>query len=280
MTQDTYRRLYGLLLGAALGLAFGLTSQVLNSLVIPGIVFHQPPLGMMGNLVSCLLVCGLIGLVSCWLTSSLISVLIAAVLGSIGVELIGTFYGTSMSPEEVGTVLFTLLILLLPMTGLLGAIFGLLRWIVNKQVDLHREHAPLLRRIVLPGAAILIAAVIGATSFYPAEGQQRIKEMNDLMQAGLHAADAASLPPALASYAESFKQQATPYYTLQWIKGDGMLRWRIGHPGGFQDWQFSIAAARFDNGWTLACLFIPDNSTPHCQAYDRDPTLNYPQDPR
>jgi hypothetical protein len=276
MTQDTYRRLYGMTLGAALGLAFGLTSQALNSLVIPDVIFHLPPLGLGANILMCVLVGGLIGLVSCWLSSSLISVLIAAVLGGIGLELIGTFYGTYMSPTEVGTVLFTLLILLLPMTGLLAAVFGLMRWIVNQQIEQRRDHASLLRRSLLPMAAIVILGVIGATTFYPAEGQQRIKEMNGLVQAGLRATAAADWPPALAKYAEVFQQQATPHYTLQWIRGDGLQRWRIGQPVEFPSWQYSIVAARFDSGWTLACLFMPDNSTPRCQAYDRDPSLNYP----
>jgi len=278
MTHDTYRRLYGMTLGAALGMAFGLTSQTLNALVIPGVIFYQPPLGLGGNLVSCVLIGGSIGLVSCWLASSFTSVLIAAVLGGIGVELVGSFYGTVTPAEQVGNLLFTLLILLLPMTGLLAAVFGLLRWIVNKQVEQRRDHVSLLRRSLLPGAAILIMGTIGATAFYPAEGQQRIKEMNALVQASLRATNAADWPSALANYTDAFQQHATPHYTLQWIRGDGLLRWRIGQPAGFQPWQYSIVAARFDNGWTLACLFIPDNSTPHCQAYDRDPSLNYPSD--
>ena len=129
---------------------------------------------MSGNV----LVGGLMGLVSCWLSSSLISMTIAAVLGGIGVELVGSFYGTVTPPDQVGTVLFTQLILLLPMT------------------------------------AILIMGTIGATAFYPAEGQQRIKEMNDLVQAGLRATTTADWPPALTNYAEAFRQHATPRYTL------------------------------------------------------------------
>jgi uncharacterized membrane protein YidH (DUF202 family) len=276
MTHDTYRRLYGMTLGAALGLAFGLTSQTLNALVIPDVIFHQPPLGLSGNLVSSVLIGGSIGLVSSWLASSFSSVLIAAVLGSIGLELVGSFYGTVTPADQVGNLLFTLLILLLPMTGLLAAVFGLLRWIVNKQVEQRRDHISLLRRSWLPATAIMIMGVIGATALYPAEGQQRIKEMNSFVQAGLRATNAADWPPALTKYAEMFRQRATPQYTLQWIRGDGLLRWRIGQPAGFQPWQYSIVAARFDTGWALACLFMPDNSTPHCQAYDRDPSLNYP----
>jgi len=46
MTQDIYRRLYGMTLGAALGLAFGLTAQTLNALAIPDVIFHQSPLGV------------------------------------------------------------------------------------------------------------------------------------------------------------------------------------------------------------------------------------------
>jgi len=156
----------------------------------------------------------LMGLVSCWLSSSLISMTIAAVLGGIGVELVGSFYGTVTPPDQVGTVLLTQLILLLPMTGLLAAVFGLLHWIVNKQVEQRRDRAPLLRRMLLPMTAILIMGTIGATAFYPAEGQQRIKEMNDLVQAGLRATTTADWPPALTNYAEAFRQHATPRYTL------------------------------------------------------------------
>jgi hypothetical protein len=229
--------------------------------------------------VSCVLMGGSIGLVSCWLTSSFISVLIAAMLGGIGVELVGSFYGTATPSDQVGNLLFTLVILLLPMTGLLAAVFGLLRWIVNKQVEHRLDHIPLVRRSLLPTAAIVILGVIGATALYPAEGQQHIKEMNSFVQAGLRATNATDWPPAFAHYTEAFQQHATPRYTLQWIRGDGLLRWRIGQPAGFQPWQYSIVAARFDTGWTLACLFMPDDSAPHCQAYDRDPSLNYPNNP-
>jgi len=49
MTQHTYCRLYGMTLGAAWGLAFGLTSQTLNSLAVPDVMFYQPSLGMTAN---------------------------------------------------------------------------------------------------------------------------------------------------------------------------------------------------------------------------------------
>ena len=45
MSIHNYRRLTGLLFGAGLGLMFGLTSQLTNRILLPGIPLYQPPLG-------------------------------------------------------------------------------------------------------------------------------------------------------------------------------------------------------------------------------------------
>jgi len=39
-----------------------------------------------------------------------------------------------------------------------------------------------------------------------------------------------------------------------------LVDWRIGQPAGYQEWQLSIAVARFDNGWMVACIFSPDEA--------------------
>jgi hypothetical protein len=272
MTDQTYRRTFGAAFGAALGLAFGVMSQATNPLAVPGVTFHQPPLGMWGNIVGAVLACGLIGFLVAWWDSAFISILIAALVVGLGIELVGTLYGTQVPPDGIGPLILTIAVLWLPMTGLLGALFIVLRWIVNKQVEQRRDRASVLRRLLLPGLALIVVGGIGATAMYPAEGQQRIQEMNVLLQAGLESADAASVPPAFAKFAATFKQRATTGYTLQWIKSN-LIDWRIGQPAEYQEWQLSIAAARFDNGWVVACLFAPSEAPPNCLAYDRDPTL-------
>ncbi len=277
MITQTYRRLTGLALGTLLGLAYGIPSQAINSLAVPHVPFYQPPLGILPNILVCAFLSGLIGFICAWPRSSFAGVLLAAVSGSIFLELTGSLYGSQVPPEKIGGLIVSLTVLLLPMIGLLGALFSLLRWIVNKQAEYHADHASWLRRLVVPILVVCLVGGLSATVLYPPDGQQRIKDMNALIQAGLQAVDAANVPPAFAKFADTFKQRATPHYTLQWIRGD-LIRWRIGQPAAYQEWQLSIAAARFDDGWVVACLFSPSEGPPNCKAYDRDPTVNHPDD--
>ena len=48
-----------------------------------------------------------------------------------------SLYGGRVPPEKIGGLIVTLTVLLLPVVGLLGALFTALRWIVNKQVEYH-----------------------------------------------------------------------------------------------------------------------------------------------
>jgi hypothetical protein len=272
MTERTYRRLVGLALGAVLGLAYAVPSQAANSLAIPNVPFYQPPLGMLPNILVCALLGGFIGLICAWPRSSFAGVLIAAVSGSIFLELAGSLYGSQVPPEKIGGLIVSLTVLMLPIVGLLGAVFSVLRWMINKQMEYRADRMSLLRRLAVPALIVCIIGGVSATTLYPPEGQQRIKEMNALIQTGLQAVDAASMPQAFARFTDTFNQRATPHYALQWIKSD-LIRWRIGQPAEFQEWQLSIAVAHFDNGWVVACLFSPDDAPPNCRAYDRDPTL-------
>jgi hypothetical protein len=262
----------GLVLGAVLGLAYGIPSQTINSLAVPTVTFYHPPFGMVPNILICLGLGGLAGLICAWPAGSFAGVMIAAVSAGVFLLIAGSLYGGRVPPEKTGGLVVTLTVLLLPVVGLFGALFTTLRWIINKQVEYRTDRASLFRRLAAPVLLVCIVGGLSATVLHPPEGQQRIQEMNALIQTGLQASDAASVPPALAKFGETFKQRATTNYTLQWIKGD-LIRWGIGQPAAYQEWQLSIAAARFDNGWVMACLFSPGEAPPNCRAYDRDPTL-------
>ena len=47
--RKRHPRVFGLALGALLGLVYGLTSQTINRIILPGIPLYQPPLGPAGN---------------------------------------------------------------------------------------------------------------------------------------------------------------------------------------------------------------------------------------
>ena len=78
MSIHKYRRLTGLLFGAALGLTFGLTSQLTNRILLPGIPLYQPPLGPLGNILASLLAGALLGAICAWPESSITGTFIAS----------------------------------------------------------------------------------------------------------------------------------------------------------------------------------------------------------
>jgi len=167
MTTQTYRRLTGLVLGMLLGLAYGIPSQAINALAVPNVTFYQPPFGMLPNILICATLGGLAGLICAWPKSSFLGVMIAAVSGSIFLLIAGSLYGGPVAPTKVGGLIVTLTVLLLPVIGLLGAIFTALRWLINKQVEYHIDRFSLLRRLIAPVLLICIIGGLSAVVRYP-----------------------------------------------------------------------------------------------------------------
>ena len=98
MSIHKYRRLTGLLFGAALGLMFGLTSQLTNRILLPGIPLYQPPLGPLGNILAMLLAGALLGAICAWPESSINGTFIASAV-SAAIILLGNFALASDEPQ-------------------------------------------------------------------------------------------------------------------------------------------------------------------------------------
>ena len=64
--ESATRRVFGLALGPLLGLVYGLTSQTINRIILPGIPMYQPPLGPAGNTLLIALPGAMLGLVAAW----------------------------------------------------------------------------------------------------------------------------------------------------------------------------------------------------------------------
>lgn len=273
MSDKTLRRVLGVIYGAMLGLAFSSVTQLINFTVVPDIPLYHPPFGPAGNIALFTVAGAVVGLIGCWLESSLISVIIAGFLSSIVLELAGSLTGEPLSPDQAGRLFFTLLILVMPMTGLLGVFIGAFRWIVNQVVDGRHFHHSRLRRSLLPIGTVLLLGGLGLMALLPPEGQQRVTDMHALIQAGLQANSADALPAPLRGRAvDEFLTHATPEYTLQYVRSE-LINWRIGQPVEYQEWQLLVVAARFNTGWVLACLYTPDDQPPNCRSFDRDPLL-------
>jgi len=265
MSIDAYRRWLGGLLAAGLGLIYGLVSQVINHVVLPGIPYYQPPLGAALNIGLIIAVFATLGLVSAWSSSSIPAVFWASAAGSLLMQISTFSAGFSDAQAAVARPLLVAM-LFLPLTAMLAIPFGIFRRVLNRQEEARADGTPLRARARWPLALCAALAGLGLISLYPPDGREALLKMNDLIQTGLKAADESGLPaPLRPSDVNGFLARASVNYTLEWTKGD-LTRFAIPYPAS-REGEMSVAIARFEDGWMVACLFVAAESRPECRDY-------------
>jgi hypothetical protein len=260
---DRYRRIAGVAIGAGLGLVFGLVSQSINSIVMPGLPFYQPPFGPVVNAVLCFLGGTLLGLVSAWPHESAPGIVTAGVAGALCIG--GLTLATARLDWNSGPgVIVTTLILLLPLSALVVPIVWSLRWAANKQEDSYLAGYFTWSRVLAPLILVMVTGGLAATVLYPPEARPVLARMNAMVRAGLAASDPQALPRPLQSQAmDGFLDHATGAYTLEWtqqLDRYGMIVYSTASPR-----DQSGVIAHFENGWTFACLFATSEVEPVCK---------------
>jgi len=269
MSIHNYRRLTGLLFGAGLGLTFGITSQLTNRILLPGIPLHQPPLGPIGNIVLCMLCGALLGVISAWPQSSIHGTFIASAVSAL-VIVVGNFALAAPSGNTLVAIVLTGIFLVLPFWGMLVPLIAALRWGVNKLVDAHDDRLPFRSRITIPVLLVLVIGLVGALTHYHANARQLLILTHALLQESQLAGSAEALPPALrVPEVGAFLEKGRDAYELSW-EHQRIERFRIPRPGKNFDYH-SVVVARFRNGWNLVCLYIAPDISPLCKSFEELP---------
>jgi hypothetical protein len=269
MSIHQYRRLTGLLFGAALGLMFGLTSQLINRILLPGVPLYQPPLGPLGNILASLLAGGLLGVICAWPESSINGTFIASAFAAAAI-LGGNAVLAEPGRSTLGTRLLTSIVLILPFWALLAILIAALRWAVNKLVDAHADHLPIRARVTVPVVLLLIAGLVGAAPAYRGEARTLLAQTNALLREGQAAASVEALPAPLRVPAVGvFLEAGRVPYALSWQQ-QGIEKYRIARPIENFD-NHSVVVARFKNDWNLVCVYITPERPPLCQAFEELP---------
>jgi len=257
-----HRRWLGPVLGAALGLAFGLVSQYGNALLAPGIPLHNPLFGAAGNLLFCVAIGAVLGLVTAWPNNAMVGAVAGCAAGAALFEVAIILTGEN-TPNVVAGKAASTLLTFLPLAAILALPIGIFRWVVSKEEGAQRDGAPTWKRIPLPVLLVVVAAAFGTPMLYPERGRIVLPRMNAIVQAGLNAADRSALPAHFQTIdVPGYPQQAKGRYTLDW-QGEGMSRFAIPRPLENEREQ-SAVIARFDNGWSFVCLFIAPDAEPRC----------------
>jgi len=266
MIDHTYRRVMGVLLGAWLGLTYGLVSQTINRLAMPGLPVYQPPFGPGYNTALCLVVGLLLGLASSWPVDSIRGTVLgsgASALAVVAVALLTANLNLERGPGAVIAIAF----LGLPIFGMLVPMTAILRWAANRQEEARADATWFWKRLALPVVLTAAVGAAGATSLYPPEARAVMLRMNVLIQAGLQTVDASALPKALQpDDVVGFIERAKGPYTLEWKRTD-LNRYAIPIPATNLHGRESGVIARFDSGWILVCIFVPDNDQPECKGF-------------
>jgi hypothetical protein len=266
----SYRRIFGLLLGTLLGLTFGLVSQGINRLVLPGVPLYQPPFGPAGNAAVATLIGAVLGGVAAWPAGSLRGTFIASGLAAALIVIVN-FAAARVTERGRAGVAMAAIFMLLPLVGLAAPLLGIFRWIVNRELEARQDFASTWYRVRGPLALVIVLGAAGAFALYPGEARHELTAMNALVRSGRNAVvasttAAADLPPPLqTAEVADFLAQAHEPYTLEWTRTD-LNRFRIPRPGRNFD-SHAVVVARFANGWRLACLFVSPGELPECRSW-------------
>ena len=263
--ESATRRVFGLALGALLGIVYGLVSQTINRIILPGIPLYQPPLGPAGNTLPIALLGAMLGLVAAWPTGSIRGIFAASTVAAALITFV-SFLSVRLTEKNTAGMIVAALFVWLPLIGLMVPLLGLFRWVVNKEMEARREAASTWRHLRAPLALIAVLALIGALSLFSPEARQELIAMDRLLRDGLTVQSADALPaPLRTEDVGGFIAQAQGPYTLEWTQKD-LNRFRIPRPGRNFD-NHAVVLARFANGWQLACLFVAPTEPPECKSY-------------
>ena len=264
MNLVTYRREVGAALGASVGLVYGLVSQFINPLALPGVPLYHPAPGPIPTILLMTLFGAAVGLLGAWPESSWAGAFLGGVLSAVVIDVVN-FSSANWNPEAAAGILITAIFLLLPLTGMVVVLVALLRWAANRQADGRRDHERLSRRLVPLLIIFALATGAGYLDLYRANARTLLRRTDAFLRAAA-TAGAAHVPPALntADVGDYLVHSRAPY-TLEWTRDD-LNRYRIPRPGGNFDFH-SVVIARYSDQWTLVCLYVDVDADPVCKGF-------------
>lgn len=263
--REAYRRAVGIWLGLVVGLIFGVVSQTINLLVLPGLNLYQAPFGVAGNILLAVVLGGLLGGLCGWFFGSVEGVLTASAVGAL--LLLAAVAASGYRWELLINRIVAAFSLFLPVSAALVPALGLLRWVIDMQEE-YRDLPPLdFQRVWRPVLIFLLAAGVGALWLLPEQGQRTLQSFDRLLR---QAGESAQLPePLRPPDVVGFDQFAQGSYTIQWERYN-IMRFAIGYyPTA--GWDPSAAVARFENGWSLVCIYTNPDLPPSCAGFGGSP---------
>lgn len=263
--RRTRSRLVGALLGLGMGLIYGVISESINSVWMPGIPLAHHPFGLIGNCLATTLVGGIIGLACAWPRSAINGLLLSSLLTMPLLEVRTWLVNAVPASTLIRTLIGAPLVLLAASVLFLLAVplMAVLRWAFDSQSQVS-ESLWSRKRLVPIMIVVALAGIGGALSLHPTITRQAIIQMNSLIRIGLAASGPDKLPIALSEQnnVKGFLVYANQDYTLEPNTYTNVTVETLTLSAS----ESVVVIARFRGGWVLACLFNESRSFPICKS--------------
>jgi hypothetical protein len=244
-----------------MGLAYGLVAMAVNRSALPGITLYLPPAGWLGNSFILAGVTGLLGLVAAWPASAVLGIALGCGLSAL--FFIAYAIMRLQGAMNLGAVIVSGIALGLPAGWIAVPIVAAARWGAQWVAEAIANDAPALRMMLVPAFLVAIAAFLGAFEMLGNDATAILKRTDRLMQQGLAATDAASLPEAFRNPAVThFPVGRSTPYTLEYT-GQDLDRFISLRPASNYGEQ-SAVIARTKEGYTLVCIYPGATRAPSC----------------
>jgi len=257
MTLASQRRL-GLAIGLMIGLGFSVSSNLINSFIMPQIPFSAPWPGTFWLVALSITMFGALGLLAAWTEDSLPGVILSAVFGTV-VSSIWILVTDSINRTGTFIILF---FVFLPRIFFYLPFSVLVRWLISKiqYRPYGRDIAP-VRRLLPVLISFVVVIFIGALTRVTAEEQKSLLKMQEIIEAGQAVDTRDELPNSLQDV-NGFIENGKGAYTFSLGSNPDVLP--VQRP--FVDYGESepFIIIRFENGFRFGCVFSPPYIVPAC----------------
>lgn len=254
------RRVLGFFFGGSMGLLYGLVSEFINPIVLPGIPLYQPSPGPLLRALGGMAGGAILGLVAAWPREGVIGVIVSATAGAAAISL-STLAAALRRGEFVAPILVTAYTFL-PRLFFYLPHAALVRWGISEW----REAGPpppfdVRRHGRVALIALGLAALVGGCSLRSDEARRAMAAMDRLLQGAAQAATTEDLPKPLQRV-EGFLAEASGDYSLQW--SDELERFQGVRPITDEEREETLIIIRYESGLTFQCIFTPPVPDPSC----------------
>jgi hypothetical protein len=262
MSHPKSLRSAGIFFGMWLSWLYAFVADQSNRVSLPEIPLPEPQGGVWGYYLGALVVGALIGLACTWPNNSWAGGAFGGLSGACLVFLAPwqPAFGPMLRMLGANSLIITVFI---PRLLVLVSVALLIRFSVN-YLPPGIEGFLTPRRLGLPVLTTVLALVLGFTGQYSGEMKTALYQTRVLVEQGLAVSDAGSLPEQLQPVA-GFIPNATGRYTLEW--SNLTARFKDLRPVSSRSASDFLIIVRFQNGFTLACVFAPGVKLSPCANY-------------